>query len=99
MAVVKTKKEYIELLNTELKKSGIDPQFYSLIIDLTAETYVERDNAYHAFVENGGSQVNEKGGTNPYMASLRTWNNAVRACLAMLRLTPRSVPYPETEIE
>lgn len=95
----KSKEYYIELLKEELKKAGIDPTPYGLIIDLTAEVYVERDSAYNAYIENGGSQVNAKGSTNPYMLSYRTWNNTVRACLSVLRLTPRSVPYGDNDNE
>ncbi len=85
-----------ELIDTMLHV-GIDPVPYSIAIKITAETLREREKAYKEYMENGGSQVTEKGHSNPNAVRLASWNSQARACLSMLKLTPWRVIESPTE--
>ena len=68
-----------ELMDT-LLEIGIDPVPYNIAIRITAETIREREKVYHDFLNDRASRV-----------CLQSWNDQVRACLSMLRLTPGKI--------
>ena len=75
-------------LSDTMKKIGINPEPYSIAIRITAQTIMERDKAYQAYLDDGGRLVNEYGKPSPIGIKLATWNAQTRACLGMLKLTP-----------
>lgn len=80
----------LELIEAMLALN-LDPKPYGLAIQLTAETIMERNEAYKEYLENGGTHVNEKGKSDARSLRLASWNAQVRQCLSMLRLTPTRV--------
>lgn len=86
----------IEMITAELidtmRQIGINPEPYSLAIRITAETLREREKAYEEYIDNGGRQTNDKGRSDATAVRLAAWNSQARACLSMLKLTPRNVP-------
>lgn len=80
-----------ELIDT-MRQLGVNPEPYSIALRITAETIREREKAYEEYMDNGGRQTTEKGRSDATAVRLAAWNSQARACLSMLRLTPRSVP-------
>lgn len=81
-----------ELVAT-MESVSIDPTPYRIAIAITAETLLERENAYKEYIENGSRQTEEGARastikSNPYATRLCSWNAQARACLSMLKLTP-----------
>lgn len=85
-----------EELREDMRKCGVEPDLYNTAVLLSAETLYERERAYCEYVENGATQTNVKGASNPYAVRLQSWNNQARACLTMLRLTP---PYKRQQTD
>lgn len=85
-------------LVADLERVGIDADLYSLAVDIAAETLLERERAYDAYVESGSTPVLE-GKNNPYAMRLAQWNSQARACLSMLKLTPWRVLSNDPEGE
>lgn len=80
-----------ELIET-MRQVGINPEPYSIALRITAETLREREKAYEEYMENGGRQTTDKGRSEATSVRLAAWNSQARACLSMLKLTPRNVP-------
>lgn len=77
-----------ELIET-MRQLGINPEPYSIALRITAETLREREKAYEEYMENGGRQATDKGRSEATAVRLAAWNSQARACLSMLKLTPR----------
>lgn len=90
----------IETITEELVDTmcaiGINPKPYEIAIRITAETLREREKAYEEYMDNGGRQATEKGRSEATAVRLAAWNSQARACLSMLKLTPRR-PYDKEE--
>lgn len=82
----------------DLKKAGINPDPYGLAIIITAETLFERRVAYDEYLERGGRNTTERGGSEASAVRLAVWNSQARACLSMLKLTPCRGSLPDEEL-
>lgn len=91
--------ELRETLRNDMTQAGVKISAYDIAIEITAETLLEREKAYEAYINDGSRQVDERGRLNPYGSRLASWNSQARACLSMLKLTPTRVFYSEASEE
>lgn len=98
MKTTETVKILINQLNEDLTYLGIDPKPYSIIVRMTAETIIERDRAYEAYLQGGGKQITDAGRSDPTAIRFTVMNNQARSFLHCLHLAPLRDPILEDQV-